>query len=169
MHVFFCLKKIGQIYKKTGARQTLLFLYCHSNTDSNMEVSSDPWSSWYPSTKSCINVHCPSNEVLFVQASLYNCPVYWEYIDQWRVTVIVAVCIVLWSIQETKKRTVLINDYILNETLWDFVRQEVLRVPLDFEVAVLWVVVSSWHSKVFLDHKTERYHGQTWWFGILGT
>ena len=35
-------------------------------------------------------------------------------------------------------------------------------VPMDFEVAVLWVVVSSRHSKVFLGHKTERYHGQTW-------
>ena len=35
-------------------------------------------------------------------------------------------------------------------------------VPLDFEVSVLWVVVSFCHSKVFLGHKTWIYHGQTW-------
>ena len=35
-------------------------------------------------------------------------------------------------------------------------------VPLDFEVAVLWVVVSFGYSQVFLGHKTKRYHGQTW-------
>ena len=38
-----------------------------------------PWSSWYLGTKSCINAHCPSAKVLFVQASLCNCPVYWEW------------------------------------------------------------------------------------------
>ena len=81
-----------------------------------MEVASDPWQSWYLSTKSCINVHCPSAEVLFVQASRaialstgsdrlvkgnsYCCSMYSPMVNL-----------------GNKKCTILINDYIPNETL----------------------------------------------------
>ena len=42
------IKKVifGPEKKKSGFCQTVLFLYSHSNTDSDMEMASDPWSSW---------------------------------------------------------------------------------------------------------------------------
>ena len=73
-------------------------------------------------SKCCVNAHCWGTVCTSTPEQL---PCLLGVIDQWRVTVIVAVHSLMIN-PGNKKCTVLINDYILNETLWDFVRQEVL-------------------------------------------
>ena len=79
-----------------------------------MEMESDPWSSWYLSTKCCKNTKCP-------RYCLYKHP--------WAIDLSTvsdrsvkgnSYCYSTYSFMinpGNKKRTVLINDYILNETL----------------------------------------------------
>ena len=65
-------------YIKNWSPSNIAFLYYHSNTDSNIEVASDPWSSWSQAlgVVQTVPEHCPGAQV---QTFLCNFPVYSEW------------------------------------------------------------------------------------------
>ena len=92
---------------ESWACQTLLLLYSHSKTYSNVEVACTNKPLWGKVQLPCLLGHFVKTQS--VKGNSYCCSMYSLMINL-----------------GNKKCTVLINDYILNETLWDFVRQEVL-------------------------------------------